>query len=65
MKKVIAKEHTVLQEKPAKRCLDTEKCTTSPKGEKRDNIVSRSSDTREDRAEHQMKTAQNPQTLPQ
>jgi hypothetical protein len=36
----------------------------NPKAEKRDNIFSKSRDTREDRSSRQMKTAQNPQTFP-
>jgi hypothetical protein len=36
---------------------------TSPKPEKRDNIFSKSRDTREDRSARQMKTAHNPQTF--
>jgi hypothetical protein len=35
-----------------------------PKPQKRDNIFSKSRDTREDRGERQMKTSHNPQTLP-
>ena len=36
----------------------------SPKPPKRDNIFSKSRDTREDRGERQMKTSRNAQTLP-
>ncbi len=36
----------------------------SPKPQKRDNIFSKSRDTREDRGTRQMKTAQNSQTFP-
>jgi hypothetical protein len=36
----------------------------SPKSKKRDNIFSKSRDTREDRGERQMKTSHNPQTFP-
>jgi hypothetical protein len=35
----------------------------SPKSQKRDNIFSKSRDTREDRGERQMKTSHNTQTL--
>jgi hypothetical protein len=38
--------------------------TASPKPQKRDNIFSKSRDTREDRGSRQMKTSHNPQTLP-
>jgi hypothetical protein len=38
--------------------------TPSPKFKKRDNIFSKSRDTREDRGERQMKTSRNPQTFP-
>jgi hypothetical protein len=37
--------------------------TQSPKSQKRDNIFSKSRDTREDRGARQMKTTHNPQTL--
>jgi hypothetical protein len=36
----------------------------NPKSQKRDNIFSKSRDTREDRGERQMKTSHNPQTFP-
>jgi hypothetical protein len=35
-----------------------------PKPQKRDNIFSKSRDTREDRSARQMKTSHNPQTFP-
>jgi hypothetical protein len=35
----------------------------NPKTQKRDNIFSKSRDTREDRGERQMKTSHNPQTF--
>jgi hypothetical protein len=38
--------------------------TPEPKRKKRDNIFSKSRDTREDRGERQMKTSHNPQTFP-
>ncbi len=41
-----------------------EKSTPSPKPPKRDNIFSKSRDTREDRGERQMKTSHNAQTFP-
>jgi hypothetical protein len=42
----------------------TEKATAIPKPPKRDNIFSKSRDTREDRGERQMKTTQDTQTFP-
>ena len=42
----------------------SEKAAAIPKPEKRDNIFSKSRDTREDRGERQMKTTQNTQTFP-
>jgi hypothetical protein len=38
--------------------------TTKPKPPKRDNIFSKSRDTREDRGLREMKTSHNPQTFP-
>jgi hypothetical protein len=40
------------------------KAAPSPKSQKRDNIFSKSHDTREDRGSRQMKTSHNPQTFP-
>jgi hypothetical protein len=42
----------------------SQKPTPSPKPAKRDNIFSKSRDTREDRGERQMKTSHNAQTFP-
>jgi hypothetical protein len=41
----------------------TSSATLAPKQEKRDNIFSKSRDTREDRGARQMKTSHNPQTF--
>ena len=38
--------------------------TPNPKAPERDNIFSKSRDTREDRGSRQMKTSHNPQTFP-
>jgi hypothetical protein len=38
--------------------------TSGAKSKKRDNIFSKSRDTREDRGERQMKTSHNPQSFP-
>jgi hypothetical protein len=38
--------------------------TPRPKSEKRDNVFSKSRDTREDRGARQMKMSKNPQTFP-
>jgi hypothetical protein len=42
----------------------SKKPAASPKPQKRDNIFSKSRDTREDRGERQIKTSHNPQTFP-
>jgi len=44
-------------------CPNPKAVTPSPKPPKRENVFSRSRDTREDRGSRQMKTAHNPQTL--
>jgi hypothetical protein len=41
-----------------------EEAALGPKFQKRDNIFSKSRDTREDRGARQAKTSKNPQTLP-
>jgi len=64
MKKVIAKEPPVFQETLHRVRPNPGESTPSPKPEKRDNIFSKSRDTREDRGERQMKTSHNPQTFP-
>ena len=46
-----------------KRVAKHQTATPSPKPEKRDNIFSKSRDTREDRGERQIKTSHNAQTF--
>ena len=43
---------------------NSEEAIPSPKSPKRDNIFSKSRDTREDRGTREMKTTHNPQTFP-
>ena len=49
--------------KTSQRLSQNDKAATSPKGHKRDNIFSKSRDTREDRGTRQMKTTHNSQTF--
>ena len=49
---------------PTRLRLGTPPATPPAPPKKRENVFSRSRDTREDRGERQMKTTQNPQTLP-
>jgi hypothetical protein len=56
-------ETPVFQIAIRKRGARSQAATPSPKSEKRDNIFSKSRDTREDRGAHQMKTKHSPQTF--
>jgi hypothetical protein len=58
-----APQTPVFQTVIRKRGANPKAATQSPKSQKRDNIFSKSRDTREDRGARQMKTTHNPQTL--